>query len=65
MHNLMAPRAGATANARQIPHHWTKFSYMANDPEGKDNTTPDDEISEETLDHVSGGKMPYNDLPLK
>jgi hypothetical protein len=38
---------------------------MANDPEGKDNTTPDDEISEETLDHVSGGKMPYNDLPLK
>ena len=28
---------------------------MANDPEGKDNTTPDDEISEEILDDVNGG----------
>jgi hypothetical protein len=28
---------------------------MANDPEGKDNTTPDDEISDESLDDVSGG----------
>jgi hypothetical protein len=31
---------------------------MANDPEGKDNTTPDDEISEEILDDVSGGLFP-------
>jgi hypothetical protein len=31
---------------------------MANDPEGKDNTTPDDEISEESLDDVSGGNDP-------
>ena len=38
---------------------------MANDPEGKDNTTPDDVISEESLEDVSGGKMPYDDLPLK
>ncbi len=28
---------------------------MANNPEGNDNTTPDDEISEEILDDVSGG----------
>ena len=31
---------------------------MANDPEGKDNTTPDNEISEESLDDVSGGLFP-------
>jgi hypothetical protein len=28
---------------------------MANDPESNDNTTPDDEISEDSLDDVSGG----------
>ena len=28
---------------------------MARDPEGEDNATPDDEISEESLDDVSGG----------
>ena len=28
---------------------------MANDPKGNDNTTPDDEISEEILEDVSGG----------
>ena len=31
---------------------------MANDPEGNDNTSPDDEISEESLDDVSGGNDP-------
>lgn len=31
---------------------------MANDPEGNDTTTPDDEISEEMLDDVSGGNDP-------
>jgi hypothetical protein len=51
----MAMTAGAAVNRRQIPHHWTRFNYMANDPEGKDNTTPDDEISEEILDDVNGG----------
>ena len=51
----MAMTAGAAVNRRQIPHHWTRFNYMANDPEGKDNTTPDDEISEESLHDVSGG----------
>ena len=28
---------------------------MTNDPKGNDNITPDDEISEEILDDVSGG----------
>ncbi len=50
-----APRARAAANRRQIPHHWARFTDMANDPKGNDNTTPDDEISEEILDDVSGG----------
>jgi hypothetical protein len=31
---------------------------MANDPEGNDNTTPDDEISEDSLGDVSGGNDP-------
>ena len=54
----MAMTAGAAVNGRQIPHHWTRFNYMANDPEGKDNTTLDNEISEEILDEVSGGLFP-------
>jgi hypothetical protein len=31
---------------------------MTNDPEGKDKTAPDDEISEEILDDVTGGNDP-------
>ena len=42
-------------NVRQFPYHWARVKFMANDPEGKDNTTPDVEISEESLDDVSGG----------
>ncbi len=53
----MAMTAGAAVNRRQFPHHWARFTYMANDPEGKDNTTPDDEISDESLDDVSGGGL--------
>ena len=34
------------------------FTYMTNDPEGKDKTAPDDEISEEILDDVTGGNDP-------
>jgi hypothetical protein len=30
---------------------------MTNDPEGNDTTTPDDEISEESLNDVSGGHL--------
>ena len=45
-------------NVRQFPNHGARFTYMANDPEGKDNTTPDDEISEDSLDDVSGGNDP-------
>ena len=54
----MAMTAGAAVNRRQIPHHWARVKFMANDPEGKDNTTPDNEISEEILDEVSGGLFP-------
>jgi hypothetical protein len=37
---------------------------MANDPEGNDNTTPDDEISEDSLDDVNGGITPFITFPV-
>lgn len=50
-------RGSGGANSRKLPRDGTRFLSMTHGPDGDVNITPDEEITEEMLDEVSGGAV--------